>query len=101
MFTKLEEVVVDLVLNVAVTVCLIRPGINCTNAVVASCVVFVLEDAVGATGVPVKVGLLVSALEETAEAIAVNSVSISVPLTILPALPVGKVSLAVKLVAFV
>lgn len=45
------------------------------------------------------VGLLMSALEATAEAIAVNSVSISVPLIILPALPVGSVSLAVKFVA--
>jgi hypothetical protein len=72
-----------------------------TKAVVAICVVFVPADAVGAVGVPVRAGLFKSALEETAEAIAVNSVSISVPLTILPELPVGSPSLAVKLVAFV
>jgi hypothetical protein len=51
--------------------------------------------------VPVKVGLFVSALEEIAEAIALNSVSISVPLIILPALPLGSESLAAKFVAFV
>jgi hypothetical protein len=62
--------------------------------------VFVPNEAVGAVGVPVKAGLLMSALDEIAEAIAVNSVSISVPLTIFPELPVGRVSLAVKLVAF-
>jgi len=73
----------------------------CTNAVEAACVVLVTILAVGTEGVPVNVGLLMSALEATAEAIAVNSVSISVPLTILPELPVGKVSLAVKFVAFV
>jgi hypothetical protein len=73
----------------------------CTNAVVANCVVFVAADAVGAVGVPVRAGLLISALDEIAEATAVNSISISVPLTILPELPVGKPSLAVKLVAFV
>jgi hypothetical protein len=72
-----------------------------TKAVVAICVVFVAADAVGAVGVPVKAGLFKSALEEIAEATAVNSVSISVPLTILPELPVGNPSLAVKLVAFV
>jgi hypothetical protein len=63
--------------------------------------VLVPEDAVGAVGVPVKAGLLLSALEETAAAIAVNSMSISVPLTILPESPDGRPSLAVKLVAFV
>ena len=31
---------------------------DCTNAVVASCVLFVLEPAVGAVGVPVKAALL-------------------------------------------
>jgi hypothetical protein len=71
-----------------------------TNAVVAICVVFVPAEAVGAVGVPVNAGLLVSALEEIAEATAVNSVSISAPLIILPELPVGKLSLAVKFVAF-
>jgi hypothetical protein len=71
----------------------------CTNAVVATCVVFVPYDAVGAVGVPVRAGLFKSALEEIAEAIAVNSVSISAPLTIFPELPVGKLSLAVKFVA--
>jgi hypothetical protein len=55
--------------------------------------------AVGAAGVPVKVGLLISALEAIAEATDVNSVSISEPLTILLALPLGRLSLAVKFVA--
>jgi hypothetical protein len=63
--------------------------------------VFVPADAVGPAGVPVKVGLLMSALDAIALDTAVSSVSISVPLTILPELPVGKPSLAVKLVAFV
>ena len=54
-----------------------------TNAVVAICVVLVPDEAVGANGVPVRVGLLLSALDDIAEAIAVNSVSISVPLTTL------------------
>lgn len=61
----------------------------------------VAADAVGAVGVPVRAGLFKSALEEIAEAIAVNSVSISVPLIIFPELPEGRLSLAVKLVAFV
>jgi hypothetical protein len=64
-------------------------------------VLFVTVDAVGAVGVPEKVGLATSALELTAEAIAVNSTSISVPLIILPELFGGSVSLAAKLVAFV
>ena len=71
-----------------------------TNAVVASCVVFVPAAAVGAVGVPVNPALLISALDAIALEIAVSSMSISVPFTILPALPVGKESLAVKLVAF-
>jgi hypothetical protein len=62
--------------------------------------VFVPATAVGAVGVPVKEGLLLSALEEIAEATAVNSVSISAPLMILPELPEGRASFAVKLVAF-
>jgi hypothetical protein len=61
--------------------------------------VFVPADAVGAAGVPVNVGLFISALDAIAFETALSSVSISAPLTILPALPVGKVSLAVKLVA--
>ena len=73
----------------------------CTKAVVAILVLLSVPVAVGAVGVPVKAGLLVSALDEIAEAIAVSSVSISAPLTILPELPVGRPSLAVKLVAFV
>lgn len=66
---------------------------------VANWVVLVPADAVGAVGVPVNEGLLISALDAIADEIAVNSVSISAPLTILPAFPVGKLSLAVKLVA--
>ena len=61
---------------------------------------FVPEEAVEAVGVPVNAGLLMSALDAIALEIAVNSVSISVPLTIFPALPVGSPSLAVKFVAF-
>ena len=59
-----------------------------TNAVVAICVVLVPAEAVGANGVPVSVGLLLSALDDIAEAIAVNSASISVPLIIFAGLPV-------------
>jgi hypothetical protein len=57
--------------------------------------------AVGAAGVPVKVGLAKSALDAIAEEIALNSVSISVPFTILLGLPVFKLSFVAKLVAFV
>jgi len=59
-----------------------------TNAVEAICVVLVPAEAVGANGVPVSVGLLLSALDDMAEAIAVYSASISVPLIIFAGLPV-------------
>ena len=72
-----------------------------TYAVVAICVLSVATSAVGAVGVPVNAGDAVSALDEIADAIALNSSSSSVPLTILPALPEGRVSLVAKLVAFV
>jgi hypothetical protein len=62
--------------------------------------VFVPKEAVGPAGVPVKVGLLMSDLDEIAEAIAVYSVSISVPLIILEGLPEARPSLTAKLVAF-
>ena len=65
---------------------------------VANCVVFVPAVAVGAVGVPVRFGLLLSALDAIALEIALSSVSISVPLTILPESPVGKLSFAVKFV---
>jgi hypothetical protein len=68
------------------------------NAVVANCVVFVPATAVGAVGVPVKEGLLLSDFDATADAIAENSTSISVPLTIRAESPEGRLSLAVKLV---
>jgi len=70
------------------------------NAVVANWVVFVPATALGAVGVPVKDGLLLSDFDATADAIALNSTSISVPLTIRAASPEGSVSLAVKLVDF-
>jgi hypothetical protein len=57
--------------------------------------------AVGAAGVPVNVGDAMSALELIAPERALNSLSISVPLTILFESPVGKVSLVAKFVAFV
>jgi hypothetical protein len=62
----------------------------------------VLEPSVakGAAGVPVNVGDAMSALELIAPAIELNSLSISVPLTILLASPVGRVSLVAKFVAF-
>jgi hypothetical protein len=60
--------------------------------------VLVPAEAVGAVGVPVNPALLISAFDAIALETAVSSVSISAPLTILPELPVGKVSLAVKLV---
>jgi hypothetical protein len=72
-----------------------------TNAVVAICVVLVPAEAVGAAGVPVNVGLLLSDLDDIADAMAVNSVSISVPLTTLAGSPVVRPSLIAKLVAFV
>jgi hypothetical protein len=56
--------------------------------------------AVGAKGVPVNEGEAKSALELTAPAIELNSLSISVPLTILLESPVGRVSLVAKFVAF-
>ena len=58
-------------------------------------------EAVGAAGTPVNVGDAMSALELTAPEIALNSLSISVPLTILLASPVGSESLLAKFVAFV
>ena len=70
------------------------------KAVVASCVVLVPNAAVGAAGVPVNEGDAVSALELIEPAIALNSLSISVPLTILLESPVGSVSLVAKFVAF-
>jgi hypothetical protein len=70
------------------------------NAVVANWVVFVPATAVGAVGVPVKEGLLLSDLDAIAEEIAENSTSISVPLTIRAESPEGRLSLAVKLVDF-
>ena len=63
--------------------------------------VLVPDEAVGAKGVPVKVGLLLSALDDIAEAMAVYSASISVPLITFAGLPVLRLSLAAKLVAFV
>ena len=60
------------------------------------CVLSVPKVAVGAVGVPVSVALLLFALEFTAVCIASNSSSISVPLTILLALPVVSASLAAK-----
>jgi hypothetical protein len=57
--------------------------------------------AVGAAGEPVNVGEARSALELIAPDIELNSLSISVPLTILFASPVGSVSLVAKLVALV
>ena len=58
-------------------------------------------EAVGANGVPVRVGLLLSALDDIADAIAVYSASISVPLITFAGLPVLRPSLDAKLVAFV
>ena len=59
------------------------------------------RSTVGIVTVPVNVGLAMSALVADAVAILSNSVSISVPLTILLALPEGKLSLAAKFVVFV
>ena len=64
------------------------------------CVELVAELAVGAVGVPVKAALLVSALLFTAVCMASNSSSISVPFTILFALPVDNASFAAKSVVF-
>jgi hypothetical protein len=57
--------------------------------------------AVGMVTVPVKVGDAVSDLELTAVWIAVNSASISEPLTTFDGLPDVRLSLAVKFVVFV
>ncbi len=70
------------------------------KAVVASCVEEVPAAAVGAVGVPVNTGLRRSALVATAIAMLLNSVSISVPLTIFKGLPNGRVSLEENEVAF-
>jgi len=72
-----------------------------TKAVDAICVVLVPAEAVGVNGVPVRVGLLLSALDDMAEAMAVYSASISVPLITFDGLPVLRASLDAKLVAFV
>jgi hypothetical protein len=56
---------------------------------------------VGRVTVPVKVGEAVSALVAIAVEIAVYSVSISAPRTVLLGSPVVRLSLDVKLVAFV
>ena len=71
-----------------------------TKAVVARCVEFVPAKGVGAEGTPVNAGLAVFALEAIALEIALNSLSISVPLTILPELPLGNVSFVAKFVIF-
>ena len=63
--------------------------------------VLVPEVAVGAVGVPVKAGLAKSALVLIAVAMLLNSVSISVPLTIFKGLPISKLSLDAKLVDLV
>jgi hypothetical protein len=72
-----------------------------TYAVVATFVVLSGYVAVGAATVPVKVGLAVLALVAIAVAILLNSVSISVPLTILAELPVANESLDAKSVDLV
>ena len=56
---------------------------------------------VGSVGVPVKVGDAKSALVATAVAMLLNSVSISVPLTIFKGLPEDRLSLVAKFVLFV
>jgi hypothetical protein len=71
-----------------------------TKAVVASCVVLVPKDAVGAVGVPVNTGDNKSALVAEEIAKLLNSVSSSAPFTILRAFPEGSVSLEVKAVLF-
>jgi hypothetical protein len=48
---------------------------------------------VGATGVPIKVGLFKSAFVSIAVAMLLNSSSISVPLTIFKGLPIARESL--------
>ena len=62
---------------------------------------FVAVAGVGAAGIPVNVGALRLALVATDVCMLENSSSISVPLTVLSALPVGKASFDAKLVALV
>jgi hypothetical protein len=68
--------------------------------VVATCVELVPAAAVGAVGVPVKLGEALSALEATAVAMLLNSVSNSAPLISFKGLPVARESFDVKLVLF-
>jgi len=70
------------------------------KAVVASCVVLVPVAAVGAVGVPVKAGLKRSAFVALDTAMLLNSVSISVPLTIFKGLPVARASFEANEVLF-
>jgi hypothetical protein len=63
------------------------------------CVVAIVP--VGSVGVPVKVGLAKSALVAMAVAMLLNSVSISVPLTIFNGLPEDKLSFVAKFVLLV
>jgi hypothetical protein len=73
----------------------------CTaKAVVASWVVEVPTVAVAAVGVPVNTGLSRSAFVPTATAMLLNSVSISVPLTIFKGLPEGRASFEANDVLF-
>jgi hypothetical protein len=88
-----------LLVSVAVAV-LSATSAAVTKAVVASWVVLVPATAVGAKGVPVKVGDTVSALVLTATEIALYSVSISVPLMIFAGSPDSRASLAAKSVFF-
>jgi hypothetical protein len=78
----------------------VTPPAAVAKAVVANCVVLVPLAAVEAVGVPVKAGLSRSALVVIAVAMLLNSVSISVPLTIFKGLPVARVSLEENEVAF-
>jgi hypothetical protein len=68
---------------------------------VDSCVLLVPKEAVGAVGVPVRAGLAKSAFVATAVEMLLNSVSSSVPLTILSGLPLERLSLDAKLVDLV
>jgi hypothetical protein len=72
-----------------------------TKAVVASCVLEVFTAAVGAVGVPVNTGFSRSAFVPTATAMLLNSVSISVPLTIFKGLPCGSESFEANDVLFI
>src|SRR5262245_23165540 len=67
-----------------------------TNAVLASCVVFVPTAAVGAVGVPVKAGLASGAELVATNAVVANAVELLPAVCVTPVVPVGNEGVPVK-----